>query len=227
MTAWIETLAGERLLFNLLGKAFYAAPDREWLDALVAEELFAEVPFGGDQPDTETGLILLRAWSGANRDGISDAALETLRAEYTRLFLGPGPVVAPPWESVYFSEERLLFQRETFQVRAWYAHFELAAPGLHREPDDHIGLELSFVAHLAGLALQAFQAHEQERFQGVLEAQRRFLAEHVFRWGPGWCSRVEATSGSDFYRGLALVTRGALSELSERLAVPIPMQPGS
>ena len=227
MTPSIETLAGETLLFNLLGKACYAAPDREWLDALVKDDIFAESPFGDAQPDTKAGLTLLRAWNRANRDGISDAALETLQAEYTRLFIGPGPVLAPPWESVYFSEERLLFQRETFQVRAWYARFELTVPNLHREPDDHIGLELSFLSHLATLALQAIQAHDQERFDEALEAQRRFAAEHVFRWGPGWCSRVDANSGSDFYRGLALVTRGALSELSVQLAVPIPTQPGA
>ena len=225
MTAWIETLAGELLLFNLLGKAFYAAPDREWLDPLVKDDIFAEAPFGGAQPDTKAGLIQLRAWSRANRDGISDVALEALQAEYTRLFIGPGPVAAPPWESVYFSEERLLFQRETFQVRDWYARFELTVPNLHREPDDHIGLELSFVAHLAELALKAIQAHEHEGFQEALEAQRCFLAEHLFKWGPGWCSCVEATSDSEFYRGLALVTRGALSALSEWLAMPIPVQP--
>jgi TorA maturation chaperone TorD len=121
----------------------------------------------------------------------------------------------------------LLFQRKTFQVRDWYARFGLTVPNLHREPDDHIGLELSFLAHLAELALRAIQAHEQERFQEALEAQRRFLAEHVLTWGPGWCSRVEATSASEFYRGLALLARGALSELSERLAVPIPTQPGA
>ena len=227
MTPWTETLTGETLLFTLLAKAFHATPDREWLDALAKGDLFAEAPFGGAQPETEAGLTRLRAWSQANRGGISEVALETLQAEYTRLFIGPGPVVAPPWESVYVSEERLLFQRETFQVRAWYARFELTVPNLHREPDDHIGLELSFLSHLATLALQAIQAHDQERFDEALEAQRRFAAEHVFRWGPGWCSRVDANSGSDFYRGLALVTRGALSELSVQLAVPIPTQPGA
>jgi putative dimethyl sulfoxide reductase chaperone len=227
MTVWIETLAGEMLLFNLLGKAFYAAPHHEWLDALVKDDIFAEAPFGGAQPDTQAGLTLLRAWSRANRDGISDAALETLQAEYTRLFIGPGPVVAPPWESVYFSEERLLFQQATFQVRTWYARYELTAPNLHREPDDHVGLELSFVAHLAALALQAIQAREQEGFQEALDAQRGFLAGHLLKWGPGWCSRVELTSRSEFYRGLALVTRGALSEISEQLAVQVPAQPGA
>ena len=227
MTAWIETLTGAALLFSLLGKAFHATSDREWLDALAQDDLFAEAPFGGAQPDMQAGLALLRAWSQENRNGISADALSLLQAEYARLFIGPGPVVAPPWESVYFSGERLLFQRETFQVRAWYARYGLTAPNLHREPDDHIGLELNFLSHLATLALQAIQAHEPERFEEALEAQRRFAAEHVFKWGPGWCSRVEANSESDFYRGLALVTRGALSELSVRLAVPIPTQPGA
>ena len=227
MTAWIETLTGVALLFSVLGKAFHAAPDREWLDALAQDDLFAEAPFGGAQPDMQAGLALLQTWSQENRNGISTDALSVLQAEYTRLFIGPGPVVAAPWESVYFSDERLLFQKETFQVRAWYARYGLTAPSLHREPDDHIGLEVSFVAHLAGLALRAIDAHDQERFQEVLEAQRRFLAEHLFKWGPGWCSRVEATSDSEFYRGLALVTRGALSELSVQLAVPIPKLPGA
>jgi TorA maturation chaperone TorD len=119
----------------------------------------------------------------------------------------------------------LLFQRETFGVRAWYSRFGLMVPNLQSEPDDHIGLELSFVAHLAGLALQAIQAQEQERFQETLEAQRRFLAEHLLTWGPGWCSRVVETSDNEFYRGLALLVRGALLEISERLTVRIPAQP--
>lgn len=227
MTASVETLTGVALLFSLLGKAFHATPDREWLDALAQDDLFAEAPFGGAQPDMRAGLALLQTWSQENRDGVSADAFSVLQAEYTRLFIGPGPVVAPPWESVYFSDDRLLFQKETFQVRAWYTRYGLTAPSLHREPDDHIGLELSFISHLAWLALRAIQATEQARFQEALEAQRRFLAEHVLRWGPGWCSRVEAASDSAFYRGLALVTRGALSELGAQLAVPIPTQPGA
>jgi putative dimethyl sulfoxide reductase chaperone len=225
MSAWIEILAGEMLLFNLIGKAFYAGPDRGWLDSLVKDDVFAESPFGGQQADTKAGLALLQTWSRANADGISDVAFETLQAEYTRLFIGPGPVIAPPWESVYFSQERLLFQTETFRVRAWYGRFGLMVPNLQSEPDDHIGLELSFVAHLAGSALQAIQAHERERFREALEAQRHFLTEHLLKWGPGWCSRVVETSDSEFYRGLALLTRGALSEISERLTVRIPAQP--
>jgi TorA maturation chaperone TorD len=217
---WVETLAGEALVFGLAGRAFYGGPDRPWLDGLVRDDVFAEAPIAGDHADTRTGLARLQRWSTANRGGLSDAEFEALEAEYARLFVGPGAVVAPPWESVHFSEERLLFQRETFEVRAWYSRFGLEVPNLHAEPDDHIGLELSFVAHLATLGLRAIQAHDGDRLREALDAQRRFLAEHLGRWGPGWCARVEETSGSDFYRGLALLARGTLSETCRRLTTP-------
>lgn len=218
MSAWIEMLAGEVLLFNLVGKAFYAAPERAWLESLVQADVFVESPFGGDQPDAKSGLALLQAWCQENHEGIAD--FEALQAEYTRLFIGPGPVVAPPWESVYFSPERLVFQRETYQVRACYARFGLQSANYNKEPDDHIALELSFVAYLAEMGLQALRASDQERFHEALEVQRRFLKEHLLRWGPAWCSHVEETSNSAFYRGLALLTLGGLSEIRERM-IPV------
>ena len=86
-------------------------------------------------------------------------------------------VVAPPWESVYFSPDRLVFQQETFQVRAWYTRFGLQSANHNKEPDDHISVELEFVAHLAELGLRALQACDRERFHETPEAQSGFLAE--------------------------------------------------
>ncbi|MBO2519906.1 MAG: molecular chaperone TorD, partial [Firmicutes bacterium] len=40
-------------------------------------------------------------------------------------------------------------------MRNWYARYGLVAEKKGQEPDDHVGLELEFVAHLAGLALEA------------------------------------------------------------------------
>jgi TorA maturation chaperone TorD len=226
MSEWAETLAGEALVFGLVGRAIHAGPDRGWLDSLIQDDVFAEAPIAGDHADTRAGLALLQRWSQANRGGISNGAFHALETEHARLFLGPGPVAAPPWESVHFTRERLLFQRETFEVRAWYSRFGLAAPNLNAEPDDHIGLELSFVAHLAGLGLEAIHAHDAHRLQEALEAQRQFLAEHLLRWAPAWCARVEEASGSEFYRGLALLTRGVLSEVAEQLRPPVRRKAG-
>lgn len=213
-----STLAAEALVLNLLGKALYTYPDRAWLQSLADEGVFAECPFGSEQPDVMTGLALLQKWSPANQGGMSDEAFDELRLDYTRLFIGPGKVLAPPWESVNFSDERLTFQAQTLQIRDWYRRFGLQAEKLHHEPDDHIGLELAFISHLASLAANALgTAHDD-----LLAAQRDFLTEHVLAWAPAWCSQVCDHAQTDFYWGIARLTRGVLLEAASMLELRVP-----
>ena len=214
---WREILTGEMLTFGLLGKAFYTYPERPWLQSLVDEDVFAEVPFAAEQPDVTAALLLLQTWSQANKAGISNETFDNLRADCTRLFIGPGKVLTPPWESVQFSEERLTFQEQTLQVRGWYQRFGLVAEKLYAEPDDHIGLELEFIAHLARLGLAALEENDQSKFNQLLDGQRGFMSEHLKRWGPAWCSQVENHAQTDFYRGIAQLTRGVLQEAAKIL----------
>jgi len=218
---WSELLTGEMLTLGLLGKAFYVYPERAWVQSLIDGDVFAEAPFAGEQPQVSAALDLLRTWSDQQRGGLSDPAFDDLLVDYTRLFIGPDKVLTPPWESVYFSEERMVFQIETLQVREWYRRFGLQAEKLHNEPDDHIGLELEFVAHLAKLGLLALEQNDPAAFEQSLDAQRNFLSEHLLRWGPGWCEQVEEKAQNDFYRGIAMLTRGALFQTAQMLDAQI------
>lgn len=222
MLDWISTLTGEMLLFGLLGKIFYANPDRDLLQPLVDEEVFVESPFGGAQPDVIAGLELLSNWIHECEGGVNDNTLIDLKVDYTRLFVGTGKVPVVPWESAYFNEAHLLFQEQTLDVRAWYQRFGLKAIKLYKEPDDHIALELAFMAHLAKLGLDALGAQDDAAFQEGLEAQRGFLTEHLLLWGPLWCNLVVEHAKTKFYRGIALVLRGALKELATILEIDVP-----
>jgi anaerobic sulfite reductase subunit A len=88
---------------------------------------------------------------------------------------------------------------------------------LHSEPDDHAGLEMAFLAHLAQLGLTALEQGDEARLAETLEAQREFLSAHPWRWMPVWCDQVVAQAHTDFYRGVARLTRGALTELASVL----------
>jgi putative dimethyl sulfoxide reductase chaperone len=219
---WNDLLTGEMLCFSLLGKAFYVYPERAWVQSLIDGQVFAEAPFAAGQPQVIAGLELLKAWSDKHRGGISDAAFDEMRAEYTRLFIGPGKVPVPPWESVYFSEERLTFQERTLQVREWYARYGLQADKLHHEPDDHIGLELEFIAHLAKAGLAALEQNDSAALEQALDAQRRFLSEHLLTWAFDCCAQVEAQSRDEFFRGIAMLTRGALKASARFLELSVP-----
>lgn len=214
-----EALAGVSLVFGLLGRALYGFPDREWLQSLADQDPFEEIPFGASQPDIQAGLPLLRSWAAKSRGGMKDGDFELLKADHLRLLIGVETVEAPPWESVHLSPEHLLFQEETWQVRLWYRRFGLEPANLHKEPDDHVGLELTFVAHLAALALDALDRRDSAAFDELLQAQRRFLAEHLLRWVPSWCELLRSKAGTDFYRGIALVTGGAVKELARLLDI--------
>ena len=218
---WPEALVGEMLLLSMVGRILYTYPfneERTWLQSLIDEDIFSEAPFAADNDDSKTGLKLLQKWG---KEGLSDESFERLRADYTRLFIGPGKVIAAPWESVYFSDERLTFQEQTLDVRNWYRRFGLEADKIHQEPDDHIGLELLFLSHLAAQGIQALNEQDNTRFEMLLDAQREFLQKHVGSWALTWCELVEENARTDFYKGLASLTRGVLSELSAVLKVKL------
>lgn len=219
-----STLAGEALVFDLLGKLLYEYPERKWLQFLADESVFDEIPFGADQPDTVTGLQLLQQWTRTYRGGLLNGAVDDLRADYTGLFLGPGKVLTPPWESVQFTDERLLFQEQTLQVRRWYQRFGLEVVKFRNEPDDHVGLELAFLAHLARQGLAALAQGHPAQLAETWQAQREFLHAHPLRWVPGWCEQVVAQARTDFYRGAALLVRGAVVELASTLETHVPAE---
>src|SRR5690554_5928406 len=99
-TDWASFLTGELLTVGLLSKTLYNYPTREWLETLVTDDVFSGVPLGDAQPDVQAGLALLQAWTESVRGGLSDSALDDVRADCTRLMIGPDRVLAPPWESV-------------------------------------------------------------------------------------------------------------------------------
>jgi TorA maturation chaperone TorD len=214
---WTGYLVGEKLLLSLLSKMIYTAPEADWLQMLVSEDVFSEAPIGMEQPDIREGLAYLQGWSVACKPQLTTEQVEEIQSDHLKLFIGAGKVLAPPWGSVYLSEERLLFQKETLDVRRWYHRYGLQAERERNEPDDHIALELSFLSHLAGLALEALAAGDPLRFNELIGAQSRFLDEHLGKWAGRWSSLVLKHARSDFYRGAALLVRGAVADLTQVL----------
>lgn len=219
---WHALLTGEMLLFGLLGKLLYTYPDQDFLDTISEKGLFDDVPFAEEQTAVQQGLTYLQQWQTDQTALTPEESLTQLRADYTRLFVGPSKVLAPLYESVHYGEERLTFQEATLAVRHWYRRFGIEALNLHQEPDDHIGLELSFISHLAGRGLIALEQDNQPNMLAFLHAQRQFLNEHLLKWAFNWCALVEEHSQTDFYRGVAQLTRGALLELRDHTLVDLP-----
>lgn len=218
---WQSSLMGEALFFGLLGRALYANPSRDWIAPLIEDNLFDSAPFADTQDDVIQSLALLSPWAASISAHLSDTELLDLRADYAQLFIGSNPMRVPPWESVYFSEERLTFQTETQDVHAWFERLGLQINTDYRDPDDHIAFELSFIAYCSELAFQACQDQDSSMFANMLVMQRTFLETHLLRWGIKWADLAYEHARTDFYRGLALMVRGGLKELAHSFDVDI------
>ncbi|MGI6450518.1 MAG: TorD/DmsD family molecular chaperone [Desulfitobacteriia bacterium] len=128
----------------------------------------------------------------------------SLRKDYQALFEGPGQLLAPPWESVYLSEEKLMFEVQTFEVRQFYRKHGLEIGNFGKEPDDHIGLELQFMGVLAAKSLSFWQEQRIAEFKLLIADQQVFLQTHLLKWVDQFAQKVQRGSTTAFYKGLAL-----------------------
>ena len=205
---WGRRQEEQALAYHFLGRCFYEAPRAEWLAAFAGERLFEAWPFPSGDDRTAAGLASLAGFC----QGWDPAQIGALEWDFNRLFVGPGEMLAAPWESVYRSKTKLTFQEPTLQVRGLYERFGVQAPAIHREPDDHLGLELAFVATLSDRAVDAAGSGDAEQLATCFETQRDFLRDHLLAWAPACLTLVEKHAETDYYRGAALVALGSLAE---------------
>lgn len=218
-TCWPEQLIAHQLAYSFLSKALYETPEAEFIDVLAEQALFHDWPLDSGTETTQRGLALLQAFC----DQWDPAQLAALKQDYARLFIGPSALLAPPWESVYRSVERLIFEQQTLEVRQEYQRFGMPIPRLHVEPEDHIGLELRFIAYMCNAALNALDQDEVAQLRRIEGEIQSFLKQHTLQWADAFLDNVLQHAETDYYRGIAWLTRGALAETA-RLFEALPQE---
>lgn len=195
--------------FLLMSNVIRMMPEKGWLKSLVIEDVFDEVPYAQNQPAAIEGLAAMQKWAASYTEDSFDGVYD----DCMRLLVGPGKPLASPWESVYNeASPGLIFQQETLDVRSDYKALGLQVENIMHEPDDSIAYEMEFVSVLCGKAVEALEAGNVSLAMAAQEAKVRFLKRHLLRWGFEWCNKMTDNARTDFYRGVALLVRGFLTE---------------
>jgi Uncharacterized component of anaerobic dehydrogenases len=147
--------------------------------------------------------------------------------DHDRLYGDSAAAVCAPYESVHRGTEGLVFDEETLQVRSSYRELGLQAPRLNREPDDHIGLELEFLAHTCLRSLDALEAGDLGNAALAQQHGARFLDEHLRQWAPDFLDQVADAAATEFMRALAHLTGAALVEYRTALGTDPTVAVGS
>lgn len=184
-------------------------PDRARLSALARESrLLREPPFS-PLADGAASRLADALDAAAADAGSFEAFYRGLRQDYAFLFYQVSLSKASPFESVYRTDDATLFGPSTLAVRREYGRFGLASLAQGSRPDDHLGVELAFLAELFGRVLDdGRQASE------CLEAARRFVHEHVLAFSGAYLGRVAQVARTAFYRDAARVVDASIAEVA-------------
>ena len=208
-----EILKACQTMCSLGSSLLYEGPDRERLVALAqASDLLHEAPFSA----LADGAALRMAdalHDAAVDDGAFEAFCQDLRQDYAFLFYMVSVSKASPFESVYRTDDATMFGPTTLEVRHEYERFGLKLSASDSQPDDHLGIELAFLAELFARALDGDDAQAST----CLEAAWRFMHEHVLVFSDGYLGQVAEVARTDFYRDAARLIAASIHETADVL----------
>lgn len=202
-------------LYLFLSRAFSREADKALLDdglkVMDALKILGDPADGFCEEEIQKGQQLLEEFFRALKWQTSDEqVLVRLSKEYAALFLGAGAKnTAPLCESVYRGQSASLFQEPYFEVKKCYAEIGLQKDNDFSEPDDHLSLELAYMAKLCRLFIESREDTGGAGYR-YLEIQAEFIEKHLKLWVPAFLERLQNLDGSNFYKGCGLILNGFL-----------------
>jgi TorA maturation chaperone TorD len=179
---------------------------RQEVTASFLADLMAQLAGEADGEADSEGYRTLREYIARIDRGDIDKVQVDLASEYAALFLSIGRKPVSPYESVYTSPERLVMQRARDEVVAEYRKEGLDRIEEFREPEDHIAIELEFMAYLCQKAAKAIEAGDRAEATKAFQKQQEFLQKHLLVWVPTFCRDVQQATETGFYKGIAQIT---------------------
>jgi DMSO reductase family type II enzyme chaperone len=107
-------------------------------------------------------------------------------------------------------------------LAAFYRAFGLEVADNAAERPDHIGMELEFMSVLAAKEAYAHE-HQMDDDQCALclDAQRKFLREHLGRWSPAFARRLARAATDETLAALAEFTRDFMAAECARFGLAV------
>jgi putative dimethyl sulfoxide reductase chaperone len=210
-----EVLVARALLYRFLALAFHE-PGESLADLLTdPEELEALEAAAGVMDQSIGGNAVALALSELVRFRPSPVwPLRELRIEYTRLFIGPGKMPCPPYESVYDQDRPEQDRGTVLGPSARIMEEALSSEGLEvdlqrADLPDHAAIELEFMYYLLSRALDADTRSGAE----YLEQSEDFMKRRLAHWLPKFGESISGNTSHPFYRRVSdLLTAMVRSE---------------
>ncbi|WP_285906970.1 TorD/DmsD family molecular chaperone [Pseudodesulfovibrio pelocollis] len=143
---------------------------------------------------------------------------QELLKDYSRLFVGPFELLAPPFGSVYLDKGRVMMGDSTREVLRHYREAGMNMSDGFKSPPDHVVAELEFLALQAYRTMEAETRGDPDSAREHADRLRNFFAAHPGRWLDRFASAVAQEAQTGFYRALGRFTGHILPPLRAAMA---------
>ena len=186
------------IILPVLGKLLYSYPTRDFLAKTREAQLFGDIPYISGSEAFAEGQKLLEEWE------TSDGAYDACISDYQDLFVGVRDrVKVPIWESFFTAPEPMMFTDSTLKARLWYDRYGMEIKNIRHEPDDHMGIELMFLAYL---------------LDKDPENAEKFFSDRIAPWYAKLFECMASNAVTPLYRGLALLLYAICEDFDKAVA---------
>ncbi|MCP4204564.1 MAG: hypothetical protein GY769_21860 [bacterium] len=205
--------------------------------------LYRALKLGLDRPTQEThraffdnerrqALRLAARWLEHGRPGALAAAvdllyrdappqLEQLERSYEHLFGHTLRGRVCPYECEYGRRAMLQQAHELADLAGFYAAFGLKASETRHERPDHVACQFEFLEFLVRKEDWALENGDAEMAQITREAGKKFLRDHLSRFGRAFAHTLEEAAPGEFYGSLGGLCQALLRFDCERLELAL------
>lgn len=136
-----------------------------------------------------------------------NASVEVLQKTYQRIVGHTISKECPLYETQYGAAHIYQQTHELADIQGFYKAFGLETSDIEKERGDHVSVELEFMHYLLYKQAYAQENDGEEKVQICVDAQKKFLKEHIGKWVPLFAILFGRKAEEGFYHALTALTK--------------------
>jgi TorA maturation chaperone TorD len=216
----VERALSRSKIYLLISWSMLYPEDDEFLDYLQSGEFIEDGrsaieslsqslgTFGGERAKKKLGSLgkIFDHIEGWIESECANWQVADLQAEHRRVFSNVITLDCPPYETL-FGNDHVFGQAHVMgDIAGFYKAFGVELSRDIHERLDHLSVELEFMHFLAYKESYARCHDGDDKTQIVVDAQKKFVKEHIGRWVPLFARMLVKKADSGFFRQMADLT---------------------
>jgi putative dimethyl sulfoxide reductase chaperone len=216
----VERALNRSKIYLLISWSLLYPEDEEFLDYLRCGEFVEdgraaldalEVALGADGSDrAKAKLIALKKQLVTMESLIASECvnwqLSDLQSEHRRVFSNVITLDCPPYETLFGNDHVFAQSHVMGDISGFYKAFGVELSKDIHERLDHLSVEFEFMHFLAYKESYSLCHDGPEKTQIVVDAQKKFVKNHIGRWVPLFCRMLTKKADSGLFKLVADMT---------------------